>query len=119
MGEVLRDDDAALYAPRALSPFEQVVNEILELHKRKGADYGTNEDIFANIRASERFGIPAWLGAVLRANDKMSRIQAFAVKGNLKNEPITDSILDLAVYAIIALVLWREADAKEAKTNEA
>ena len=62
------------------------------------------------MRASEHFGIPAWLGAVIRANDKMSRIKSFAERGVLANEPIEDSLIDLANYAVIALVLYREAD---------
>lgn len=88
--------------------FLVALDEIRAMHLKKGADYGAGDDCFANVRASERFGIPAWLGAVLRGNDKMARIQSFAVKGELKNEPLEDSLLDLANYAIIALVLWRE-----------
>lgn len=88
--------------------FRQVLSEMLSMHVKKGADYGTGEDIFANIRASEEFGIPGWKGAVLRANDKMSRLKSFFVNGKLENESVTDSLLDLANYAVIALALYRE-----------
>jgi hypothetical protein len=79
-----------------------------ELHDRKQQDYGTDADPFANVRASEEFGIPAWMGAVLRGNDKMSRLKTYAKKGTLANEGVEDSLRDMAVYALIALVLFRE-----------
>jgi hypothetical protein len=88
--------------------FLKILEEIAELHARKQRDYGTKGDPFANVRASEQLGIPAWLGAVLRANDKMKRIQAFAQNGNLANESLEDSLMDLATYMIIATVLYRE-----------
>ena len=90
-------------------PFTAILDEIQAMHDKKGADYGTDEDPLANIKASEDFGIPGWQGAVLRANDKMSRLKTFAKKGTLENEPVEDSLLDLGVYAIIALQLYRES----------
>ena len=90
--------------------FENILSEMKALHDKKQKDYGSKADPFANVRASEHFGIPAWLGAVIRANDKMSRIKSFAERGVLANEPIEDSLIDLANYAVIALVLYREAD---------
>jgi len=88
--------------------FDAILEELRELHERKGADYGTDEDQLANIRASEGFGVQAWMGAVLRANDKMSRLKTFCRKGMLRNESVEDSLRDLAVYAIISLQLYRE-----------
>jgi hypothetical protein len=41
-------------------------------------------------------------------NDKMGRIQAAARGQHLENESVEDSFLDMAVYSIIALVLYRE-----------
>ena len=90
--------------------FHAVLDEIRAMHERKGADYGTSRDIFANVRASEEFGIQAWKGAVLRANDKMARLKTYFTKGTLANEGVEDSLLDLANYAAIALVLFREAN---------
>lgn len=91
-----------------------VLDEMEALHMKKGADYGRAEDPFANVRASERFGIPGWVGAMLRANDKMVRIQKAALQAvrgepiELANETLEDSLIDLAVYAAIAIVLLRE-----------
>ena len=90
--------------------FEQVVQEVLELHRKKSADYGRTHDPFANIRASEEFGVPAHVGCAIRMNDKMRRIQAAANGSTLQNESLKDSFLDLAVYAIIGLVLLEEGE---------
>jgi hypothetical protein len=96
-----------------VTPFMEVVEEIVAMHLKKQADYGRTGDPFANVRASADFGVDAWKGCMIRANDKMRRIQSFAIKGSLENESLEDSLLDLAVYSIIALVLRREQVAKE------
>ena len=89
--------------------FKDAIWEILELHARKQADYGSGADPFANIRASEDFGVPAWKGSLIRMNDKVTRLKTFSEKGVLANESVEDSMADIAVYAIIALCLYREA----------
>lgn len=78
------------------------------LHSKKQADYGAEQDPFANVRASEDFGVPGWVGCMIRANDKMRRLQTFAQRGTLANEGVKDSLLDLAVYALIGLCLFEE-----------
>ena len=93
------------------TPFLQVVNEIVKMHDKKQKDYGKEHDPFANVRASESFGIAGWIGALCRANDKMTRLQKAAKGGTLSNEGIEDSLLDGAVYFIIALCLYRETQA--------
>lgn len=92
--------------------FYRILDEMGALHERKTADYGLGADVLANCRSSQDFGIPAWLGVAVRMNDKMTRIKALAQKGELKNEPVEDSFLDIACYAIIALILYREANKK-------
>jgi len=95
-----------------MTPFMQVVQEIVDLHNKKQNDYGRLDigDPFSNVRASEDFGIPGWLGAVVRANDKVRRIQKFARSEELVNESVEDSLLDAAVYFMIALCLYRETN---------
>lgn len=88
--------------------FHAILKEMGELHDRKQQDYGSDTDAFANVRASEQFGVEPWIGALVRLNDKVTRLQAFARKGELANESAEDSMLDIAVYAIIALILYRE-----------
>ena len=89
--------------------FHEILKELGDLHDRKQTDYGTNTDPFANVRGSQEFGIRPWVGAMLRGNDKMKRIQKFASTQSLMNESVQDSLKDLAVYSIIAIVLLEEA----------
>lgn len=88
--------------------FHQILSELGELHDRKQADYGRPDDPFANVRASEEWGVAPWVGAMVRANDKVRRLQTYAQTGKLSNEGVVDSLLDLAVYAVIALVLYEQ-----------
>jgi len=89
--------------------YKRILEEIRTLHEAKGADYGSDEDPFANLRASEQFGLPAWVGVAIRMQDKMTRIQSFVRKGFLENESVEDSFLDLANYAMLGLALMRES----------
>lgn len=88
--------------------FHDLLKEMGAMHDKKQKDYGSKENPFANVAASEDFGMPAWVGAMVRANDKMRRIQAAARGQNLVNESVEDSLIDLAVYSVISLVLYRE-----------
>lgn len=90
--------------------FLKILDEIERLHAVKQRDYGTTEDPFANVRASQDWGIAPWVGALIRATDKVKRLQTFNRKGTLANEGVEDSLLDLAVYSIISLVLFRETE---------
>ena len=93
--------------------FHEILKELGSLHDKKQQDYGTPTDPFANVRSSEDWGIPAWVGGMVRATDKLKRIQKYARQGHLANESVEDSFRDLAVYAIIALVLWEETQLAE------
>lgn len=89
-------------------PFDDILKEMSELHNKKGSDYGSGTDPYANVRAASEFGVPAWLGTIVRLNDKITRIKSFTRKGNLANESLEDSLKDIAVYAVIAQILYRE-----------
>lgn len=87
-----------------------VLFDLEQMHKAKSADYGSETDPFANIRNSAvAMGMEPWQGALVRINDKVHRLNAAARGSTLANEGIEDSLLDLASYAIIGLVLYRES----------
>lgn len=89
--------------------FHRILDEMRALHVKKAADYGSDEDPLHNVRAGAKFvNIPAWQAAILRMSDKMVRIEKFIKKGSLQNESVEDSIQDIAAYAVIALILYRE-----------
>lgn len=96
--------------------FHEILKSLGDLHDRKQADYGRGEDPFANVRASVDFGVDPWVGAMIRLNDKIKRLQSLALNGKLHNEAAEDSFKDIAVYAVIALVLFEQQySAREAK----
>ena len=90
--------------------FHELLQEAGDLHDRKQSDYGRGSDPFANVRASEEWGIDGWKGAMIRLNDKVRRLQSLALKGSLVNEAAVDSFMDIAVYALIARVLYEDED---------
>lgn len=88
--------------------FVEIVQEMIDLHDKKQSDYGRDTDPFANVRGSVEWDMPAWVGAMVRAQDKIRRLQQYNKKGTLANEGARDAFMDLAVYAVIALCLWEE-----------
>lgn len=89
--------------------FDGRLNDMKSTHDIKMADYGTDEDEYANYRSAEKFGIPAWVSAISRAEEKMNRIAAFVKKGRLENESIEDALRDIATGGAIAWDLYLES----------
>lgn len=87
--------------------YEKIIDAGLT-HAAKQLDYGHDDDPFANVRASEDWGIPGWIGCMTRLTDKIKRLQKLATKGELANESAADSFRDIMVYAGIAWVLFEE-----------
>ena len=88
--------------------FHEILAELGALHDKKAADYGRDDDPLANVRAAEEWNVAPWIGAMIRLTDKVRRLQSLAKKGSLANESAADSLRDIAVYAIIALILLEE-----------
>lgn len=89
--------------------FYQLLEEIADLHARKNANYSKDNDPLSNLRMCESFGVPAWIGVLIRMGDKWSRIQELAKgKPDLVGENIQDTLQDLAVYSLLAIVLLEE-----------
>jgi hypothetical protein len=106
------------------SAFYDALLELADIHHKKSHDYGLNDDddgleefiaadpLF-NFRGSVLWGVDPWVGAMIRAQDKVSRLQTLAAGHDLENENARDTFLDLASYALIAMILWEEAQADE------
>lgn len=88
--------------------FKAVLDQLWELHQRKGTDYGRDGDPYANIRQYERLGIDPWVQCVGDIMENLGRVESFIKNGSLRNDPIENSLLDIASYAIIAYVLYNE-----------
>jgi len=89
--------------------FYTLLEEIADLHSRKNHDYAGGDPL-SNLRLSEQFGIPAWKGCLIRMSDKWSRLVQLANKDQalIKSESIRDTLLDLASYALLCVILREE-----------
>lgn len=95
------------------SKFSSLLNELEELHNKKSKDYGSEEDPFLNLKSSINYGVEPWRGTLVKCGDKMARLSTYAQTGKLANESVRDSLLDLASYAIVTLILLEEEQSKE------
>ena len=89
--------------------FYALLEELAELHSRKNHDYAATADPLSNLRMAETFGVPAWKGVLVRMSDKWSRITQLVSGKQPKNESLKDSLLDLAVYSLLTIVLLEES----------
>ena len=95
--------------------FYDLCDGIKQMHASKSSDYGcpTGTDPLANIRNGAKFvGIPAFKAAMVRLSDKVTRLATFNATGKLRFEGVEDTLLDLASYSLLALVLYREEQNK-------
>jgi len=89
--------------------FDALLREIKALHDSKGADYEGSGKPYSNLRASEEWGVPAWVYAMLRCEEKMRRLKTYAKGSTLQHEGARDSQIDTAVLALISIVLREDA----------
>lgn len=102
--------------------FMELTDSMRDIHKRKNAGYaGDCNDPWANFRYSELFGIPAFKGCLVRLSDKFIRIANLTKnpKNEQVGEAITDTLLDLANYAVIAICLYEESIQQGKPTGDA
>ncbi|AQQ75483.1 DUF1599-containing protein [uncultured archaeal virus] len=95
--------------------YYDLIIEICKIHELKNKGYGIGDPL-GNFKESERFGIPAWKGALVRLSDKVSRIYNLVkhlddpeYEDAVNMESIEDTLMDLANYALLIIVLLREA----------
>lgn len=93
--------------------FYELLEEMGDLHSRKNANYTAGQDHFANIKESERFDVPAWKGTLIRMGDKWNRLISLARgQKDLVGESAKDTLMDLAVYSLICIILLEENEKK-------
>jgi hypothetical protein len=92
--------------PEQFAEYQAVLNEIMDIHKRKSQDYSP-----WNVKGAGEIGV------AVRIWDKTARLMNLLgwdiATGKLdkpknpKNESLDDTLLDLAAYAVIMIVLRR------------
>ena len=90
--------------------FYEILEQMKELHSRKNHDYAGTSDPLKNLRACERLELAPFIGVMVRLQDKWSRLEEFIKSGQLmvKNESVIDTLMDNAVYSVLAIILYEE-----------
>lgn len=92
-----------------INSFENITKEMLDLYLKKNADYG---DSFS--RSLDEDGL---LVSKIRLNDKLSRFSKLITLndhgGQVKDETIEDTLIDLANYAVMTIKWLREHNRKD------
>lgn len=85
--------------------FKQIANGLTELYERKNADYGNSFS-----KTFEEFGLTS---PVIRLSDKVERLKTLSKKeAQVKDESIQDTVMDIAVYAMLTLMELMNKDGK-------
>lgn len=90
-----------------LEKYQMLAGVAAEITKRKNADYSKTKDAFANFQLVEYLGVTdTATGIMVRMCDKVIRISnLIKTEGKVKDESITDTLIDLANYSLI-LAVW-------------
>lgn len=98
-------------SPNGDPTYLQLLEDMKELHIRKNKGYsGDSADRWANFRESEPFGVSPFLGVLVRMSDKWIRIRNLVRNPSfdMVNEPLEDTLMDLASYALISICILKE-----------
>ena len=108
-------------ATRLLEQHDELCKSAKDLMTRKNHDYTSGSgDPFANFRGASYLGIKPELGILLRMQDKMMRIRTFIEKGELKvkDEGVTDALVDLVNYTVLMYGLIQEGKPQTATAEQ-
>lgn len=93
-------------AERFLVAMERIFSEALDIIQKKNSDYANSDDPFANFKDVMEDGLTVERGMLVRMRDKMRRISNLLERPpEVADEPLRDSCIDLANYALI-LAVW-------------
>jgi hypothetical protein len=91
--------------------FTALFREICELHDSKSHDYAHDRDPLSNLRACAELGVEPWRGVLVRLSDKWGRIQQLTGSNKVpKHESLRDTLVDMAIYSMLCVVLLDESD---------
>lgn len=97
MEELQEKLDRMCQAGKPLSDFDKVLTQMSDLYHRKNHDYG---DSFT--KSCNEFGLTS---PIIRMSDKLNRLKTLSKTSPvIGDERIEDTLLDLANYAVMALI---------------
>jgi hypothetical protein len=93
--------------------FYALIEEISQLHSDKNFDYASRQNPLANFEECRGFGVEPHVGVFVRMSDKWSRLKQLIGGKSPKNESVRDTLIDLAVYALINVILLEDTQRGE------
>jgi len=97
--------------------FYELLDKMAEIHSKKNQDYG-NGNPLGNFASSLDLGIDPFFSVLVRMSDKWARICSLSKNGGIgvvKDESIEDTLIDMANYALLAIVIRREEIERDGK----
>lgn len=84
---------------------KETLLRLADIYERKNSCYSAG-DPWATLEASREFGVHPVINMLCRVNEKMKRIQSLLkpVESIDVSESVQDSMLDMAVYLVLASV---------------
>jgi hypothetical protein len=109
MGKSMSNDNDLKWEEMAEDPIGSILIKMYEVNKSKREDYTGDRGLFANfIESGEQVGIPAGQGIEYMISTKQSRLKGLLRPGiKPNNESVEDTLLDRAVYSVIALAAYK------------
>lgn len=104
---VVRD---LLQMPEARKRFLELIINMWHLNLKKSNNYAKTDDPLSNFKGTSiDLNIEPWRGCLLRMGDKWSRLMELAKgKPDEVGESITDTLMDMAVYSLLCIILIEE-----------
>lgn len=90
------------------SIFTDVLVEMLSIFTKKNIDYGAS------------YNVDKIVGVVIRLGDKLQRLKTISKSGHqitVKEESLRDTLMDIANYSAIALMLMHKENVKKKSVN--
>lgn len=100
--------------------FYEYLQRMASVHSAKNRDYAGETDPLRNLRQCADAGIDPWVGVVVRITDKVDRLKSFAKARTfaVKDEGIEDTLVDLANYALLCLILFEEQRTEQNRVDQ-
>lgn len=103
-----------------INRFTEVCRTMIGLTERKNSDYAGQDNAFRNFELIERLSagrITTADGIVVRLTDKLQRVtNLLSREAQVADEKITDTLMDMAVYAIILYIYLSGKEAAQLPT---
>lgn len=93
-----------------MSRFDELIQKMKIIHTQKDKDYSGSEEL-GNLKACQELGISPYVGVIMRISDKHKRICNLVktgLKAEVDEEKLEDSLMDMAIYCILAIILYEE-----------